>query len=255
MKRMKAIVLFGLIALAVVITFAGCATGGGATGGSAPPAATAAKLAADINAIKPDSAKVNGDTVTLSGWVGIKKRLTVPEGVTLDLTAEGTALELQDGAALTVNGTVNATGHGDHGKGWVEGGLRVDDGTTAINGTGTIRLASKGRLFNIGSDKARRTLSLDGDMLVGVPDNDNPRVGIGENGGFVLKSGAITGNTRSSDDWASGGGVEVWRGTFTMEGGAISGNSASGKRGSGGGGVHIGEEAVFTFVVPNSSLL
>jgi hypothetical protein len=205
----------------------------------------AKKLAAGINAIKPGSAKVNGDTVTVTDKVELKAVLTVPEGVTLDLTAAGAALELRDGAALTVNGVVNASGHGDHGSGWVDGSLRVGDGAAVIAGSGTIRLTSKGRLLNIGSDKGRRQLTLDGVTLVGL-DNDNPLVGIGENGGFVLKSGAITGNTYASDEWAGGGGVEVHKGTFTMEGGAISGNSANGKRGASGGGVSIGEESVFT---------
>jgi hypothetical protein len=107
---------------------------------------------------------------------------------TLDLTAKGAALELRDGAVLTVNGEVNASGHGSHGSGWVEGGLRVEDGSGVIDGTGTIRLASKGRLLNIGSDTARRTLTLDGVTLVGLPDNDSSLVGIGENGELILKA-------------------------------------------------------------------
>ncbi|MDR2097041.1 MAG: hypothetical protein LBP37_00805 [Spirochaetaceae bacterium] len=88
MKRMKAIVLFGCIALAAVIIFAGCATGGGATGGAAlPDTATAdtraKKLAADLNAVKPGSAKVNGGTVTLSGWVGSKSGSPYPKALPL----------------------------------------------------------------------------------------------------------------------------------------------------------------------------
>jgi hypothetical protein len=248
-KLWETLVLFGCIALAALITFAGCATtpdNGGGGRQFKDPAAAAAKLAANINAVKAGSAKANGDTVTLSGWVGLKKRLTVPEGVTLDLTAEGTALELQDGAALTVNGTVNARGHGNHGSGWVEGSLRVGDGAALIDGTGTVYLASKGRLFNIGSDRGRRTLTLDGVTLVGLPDNDHSLVGIGENNELVLKSGAITGNTRSGDEWVSGGGVEVSRGTFTMESGVISGNSVSGGQGAEGGGVKVGRKGNFT---------
>jgi hypothetical protein len=200
----------------------------------------AARLAADINAAKP------GSTVTLSGRAALNTALTVPEGVTLDLTAEGAALELQDGAVLTVNGVVNATGHGDHGAGWVEGSLRMGDEEAVIDGSGTINLTSKGRLLNIGSDKGKRQLTLVGVTLVGLPDNDSPLVGVHENGAFILKSGAITGNTLTSDKYAGGGGVGVWRGTFTMEGGTISGNSANGIEGSSGGGVHVGEDAVFT---------
>jgi hypothetical protein len=199
----------------------------------------AAKLAKDLNAAK------TGGTVTLSGWAGLNTALTVPEGVTLDLTQEGATLELQDGAVLTVNGTVRVTGHGDHGKGHVEGSLRVGDGVAVINGSGTISLTSKGRILNIGGDRAKQ-LTLDGVTLAGLPDNDHSLVGIYENSALILKSGAITGNTYTSDKNASGGGVDVWRGTFTMEGGTISGNSTNGKEGSGAGGVNIGEESVFT---------
>jgi hypothetical protein len=225
------------------LTLAGCASNGtGSTGGIANETAQAAKLAADINALE-----AAGGTVRVTDRVEIKTALTVPEGVTLDLTAEGALLELQDGAVLTVNGTVNATGHGDHGEGWVEGSLRIGDGAAVINGSGTINLKSKGRLLNIGGGKdRRRQLTLDGVTLVGLPDNDSSLVGINENGGLVLKSGAITGNIRVSDDWADGGGVGVHKGTFTMEGGTISGNTAKGGRGAGGGGVQIGEESVFT---------
>ncbi|MDR1468830.1 MAG: hypothetical protein LBT00_06005 [Spirochaetaceae bacterium] len=240
-------ILWGMPAMVFVcgLVLAGCAsapTNSGGGGNNADPAA--AKLAKDLKAIGP-----KGGTVTLSDRVRLNTALTVPEGVILDLTAEGAALELQDGAVLTVNGTVRATGHGDHGKGWVDGSLRVGDGVAVINGSGTINLTSKGRLLNIGSDKdKKRQLTLDGVTLAGLPDNDHPLVGIGENGVFILKSGKITGNTRSSDEWAGGGGVAVYKGTFTMEGGTISGNSAQGKDGSGGGGVRIGEEAVFTMI-------
>jgi hypothetical protein len=204
-------------ALAFGLLIAGCA--------STPrdPGSAAVKLAAEINAIKAGSARANGDTVTLTrGSVEVKKKLTVPEGVTLDLMVKGAALELRDGAVLTVNGVVNAAGHDDHGKGW--GSLRIDDGTAVIAGTGTIKLKSKGRLLDIGGGKGRRQLTLDGVTLVGLPDNDSPLIGIYENSKFILKSGVITGNTYNHNDGAGGGGVYVWRGTFTMEGGTIYGN-------------------------------
>jgi hypothetical protein len=235
MKKM----VFCIIPLVVVLM--GCAStptnpgGGGNNDGTAQ----AAKLAADLKAAKP------GSTVTLTGWAGLKEALTVPEGVTLDLTTDGALLELQDGAVLTVNGTMNTTGHGDHGKGWVEGSLRIGDGATAINGSGTIYLKSKGSLVNIwGGDGARR-LTLDGVTLVGLPDNDQSLVNVSEGGELVLKSGAITGNSANGRD-SNGGGVNMWRGTFTMEDGEITGNNASGDEYGSGGGVQIGEESVFT---------
>jgi hypothetical protein len=240
-----------IVLVFVLVGFAGCGTtpqvslpaqagGGQSGGGSGTENGRAAQLTADLGKA------VNGTTVRITDRVEIKTALTVPEGVTLDLTAEGAELELRDGAVLTVNGTVNARGHGDHGKGWVEGSLRTGNGATTINGSGTINLKSKGRLLNIGSDQGTRHLTLDGVTLVGLPDNDQSLVGVNNGGELVLKSGAITGNTRTSDDWAVGGGIEVWRGTFTMEGGTISGNTAKGSRGAEGGGVKIGEEAVFT---------
>jgi hypothetical protein len=231
-------VMAALVA-AIFSMLMGCAGTGATVGGDPGTAAAelAEQLAVDINAIEAEKATVSGDTVTLTGGVRLENTaLTVPEGVTLDLTADGAELELQDGAVLIVNGTVNARGHGDHGDGWVEGSLRIGEGAAAINGSGTINLKSKGRLLNIGSDKELKQLTLDGVTLVGLPDNDQPLVGIYENSEFIMKSGKITGNTRNDKDWASGGGLEVNRGTFTMEGGEISGNAAKGERGGSGGG-------------------
>jgi hypothetical protein len=140
---------------------------------------------------------------------------------------------------LTVDGTVNARGNGDFGKGWVDGGLCVEDGETVINGSGTIRLQSKGCLLNIWSNK--RHLTLDGVTLLGIADNNHPLVQVSEGGELVLKSGAITGNARTGEDWNGGGGVRIVdKGMFRMEGGTISGNSSvnsTERGGSGGGGV------------------
>jgi hypothetical protein len=226
---------------ALFLMLTGCATTvyGNTTGDSA----AVAQLAVDINANEVaralgDKATVNGDTITLTGDVTLtgglrleNAALIVPSGVTLDLTADGAMLELRDGAVLTVNGTVNATGHGDHGKGWVEGSLRIDDGATVINGSGTIYLKSKGRLLNIGSDKSLRQITLDGVTLVGLADNDSSLVGVNEGGALVLKSGTIMGNTASGED-GYGGGVSVGEGAvFTMTGGTITGNTAKGAGG------------------------
>lgn len=215
--------------------------------GTEDPAA-AARLAAEINALKAGSGASNGGTVTLSGDVRLTTglavpagvSLNVPPGVTLDLSADGGSLELRNGAVLTVDGTVNAGGHGDQGKGWVEGGLRIGDGTTVINGSGTIRLRSKGCLLNIGSDKGKRQLTLDGVTLVGIADNDASLVQVGEGGGLLMKSGAITGNTTNE----GGGGVNVHNGTFAMSGSAtVSGNTSNDDVG---GGVFVGDNGSFT---------
>jgi hypothetical protein len=196
------------------------------------PDKQAEQLAADLGG--ESKVTVDGDTVRLTGEVYLKTGLTVPAGVTLDLTADGAKFELQNGAELTVDGTVNTSGHGDRGKGWVEGGLRIGDGTAVISGSGTINLKSKGCLLNIGN---RRHLTLDGVTLVGIEDNDRSLVQVGEGGEFVLKGGAITGNTAKDN-----GGVEVWKGTFIMEGGEISDNTVTGNSG----GVFIDGHATFT---------
>jgi hypothetical protein len=252
--------------IAVIFSvLAGCASIGATEDPTA--AELANQLAADLNAIEAEKATVSGDTVTLIGGVRIENAaLTVPEGVTLNLTKE--TLQLGDNATFTVNGTVNVKAEG----------INIDStaaSPAAINGSGTISLKSKGRLLGIWEG---RKLTLDGVTLVGMKDNDSSLVEIGEGGEFILKSGAITGNTRTSnEDKGAGGGVGVWQGkftmeggtisgnnavrpgagvgggvsvggenaTFTMEGGTISGNSASGKEGAGGGGVMI-EESVFT---------
>jgi hypothetical protein len=211
-------VMAALIAV-IFSVLTGCATGTG--GGTGDPAA------ADINAIEVGKATVSGDTVTLAGGVRLITALTIPEGVTLDLTKE--TLQLGDNAIFTVNGTVNAKAEG----------INIDSAAASpatINGNGTIYLKSKGHLLGIWEGKK---LILDGVTLTGLKDNDRPVVEMGDGGEFAMKSGAITGNTNNSEG-AGGGGVGVWEnGTFTMEGGAISGNSANGSRGSEGGGVRV----------------
>jgi hypothetical protein len=224
--------------------FAACPNPAGDDGGGQPSAEQSARqLAADINKISAGSAKVNGATVTLTGNISLESPFTVPAGVTLavpadvtlDLTGDG-ELALRD-AALTVNGTVKA------GSGKIHMGSAASWGI--INGSGTIQLKGQGQLLYIGDNN---TLTLDGVTLVGVKDNNRPLVVVGgdiENGymgKFIMKNGAITGNTYTDDDWADGGGVALWGGTFIMEGGTISGNSTAGSRGSGGGGITVSGE-------------
>jgi hypothetical protein len=84
-------------------------------------------------------------------------------------------------------------------------------------------------------------------VLAGLEDNGQSLVGMGVGGEFVLKSGAIRGNTRISGEWSNGGGVAVDCGTFVMSGGRISGNSALGETdGAGGGGVKVSNGGTFT---------
>jgi hypothetical protein len=230
-------ILSGMPAIALVFVFglvlAGCASapkeGPAADINAAAELSAVEKLVADLNAIEAGKAAVSGDTVMLTGGVRFENAaLTVPSGVTLDLTK--VTLQLGNGATLTVNGTVNAKAEG----------INIDSAAASpatINGSGTIQLKSKGRLLGIWEGKK---LTLDGVTLVGLPDNDRSVVEMGNGGEFVLKSGTITGNTVNSEG-AAGAGVGVWEnGTFTMQGGAITGNTANGSRGSEGGGVVVG---------------
>jgi hypothetical protein len=225
-----------LLPVFVLVGFAGCGTapqaGGGQSGGGiGTEDGGTAQLARDLGKA------VNGGTVTLTGRAGINTALVVPEGVTLDLTADGAALELRDSAVLTVDDAVNARGSVYEGE---EGNLRFH-GEAAINGSGTICLKSKGELLYIGKDKK---FTLDGVTPVGLEDNDDSLILVDEGGELFMKSGVITGNTRIGEGWTAGGGVLVAKsGAFTMEGGTISGNSAIGTKGGAGGGVVVGYAA------------
>jgi hypothetical protein len=235
----KRFLFFGrtlIIGMVLTLALTGCPT----DGGDLSAEGLAHQLAAAINKISAGSATVNGATVTLSRKVSLESQLTVPAGVTLDLTGDG-ELELLN-TALTVNGTVKAGSNKVHME-WSATGSGV------INGSGTIQLKGQGSLFDIGDN---RTLTLDGVTLAGVKYNNRALVMVsgdienGYRGKFIMKNGAITGNTFIDDDWASGGGVLLVGGMFTMQGGTISGNSAAGSTGSGGGGVNVGGGKAFS---------
>jgi hypothetical protein len=241
-KKMKTKYFFNAVmAVLIAVIFSvlmGCASAGTETGDAVEedPAA-AEQLAADINALEAGKAVLSGATVTLTGEVRLTTSLTVPTGVTLDLTRE--ALKLGENAILTVYGTVNAKA----------GGINVDSGTanpTTINGNGTIYLKSKGKLIGMWVQGRNKSLILDGVTLVGLADNNGGLVQVEGDCELVMKSGTITGNTSISDDWGDGAGVKVvMNGTFIMEGGTISGNATKGSN-AGGGGVSVWDEAIFT---------
>jgi hypothetical protein len=250
-KKLLVRVLMGtlVIGMAFGLVLAGCDTGG-SDGAESDPAA-AAQLADELNTIKAGLAKVNGATVTLTGGFTPSVDLTVPKGVTLDLTAHGAGILLRD-TALTVNGTVNTAfdyGTNSSGGSWNAPSIRLEDSATwaTIKGSGTIYQKGKGRLLQVEGNQnvADRTLTLDGVTLVGVEDNDQSLVvvrsgGDGRSGAFIMKSGKITGNTCSrNENWAGGGGVYIEGGRFTMESGTISGNVVKANRWSRGGGVCI----------------
>jgi len=214
------------------------------TGSANSGPAGAAQLAAELNALNNGSAVMNGDTVTLTRGIHAQKDLTVGAGVTLDITGDG-ELGIHN-ATLTVNGTVNAPSN----KIYVDD--RGDKNTPVwitLNGNGTINLKSKGQLIHTNEN---RNLILDGVTLVGIADNDSPLVGVYNSSEFVMKSGAIMGNTFTGTDWPNGGGVQVSEGsTFTMTGGTITGNSvvnvnSTPGKSANGGGVYVGGGSAFT---------
>jgi hypothetical protein len=237
----KAIGFLGIAALCLAafgLVLAGCDS----SGDTEDPAEAAAQLAKDLNAIKEGIADVDGVNVTLTGQViNISSPLTVPAGVTLDVTANNAALGLRD-ATLTVNGTVIAAPNA----------IRLEDNAEwgTIDGNGTIRLKGKGSLLQVQGNS--RKITLDSVTLAGVIDNNASLVSVRSGGTFVMKSGKITNNTFTSDsDPAYGGGVVVRNGgTFIMEDGEISGNAAQSNGVEAvGGGVYVGlgnESTTFT---------
>ena len=176
--------------------------------------------------------RVSGNTVTLTRNVGVQGNLTVPAGVTLELTEDGGVYLMRDNITLTVNGILNVPHNGKFGI----------EQTATVNGNGTINLTGKGNLLHINGRNGKK-LTLDGVTLIGVPDNNESLVTVSEGGELVLVSGAITGNTSNN----GGGGVNVGNGgTFTMSGGTITGNNAVGRGDIFGGGVRVGEGSTFT---------
>jgi hypothetical protein len=204
----------------------------------------AAQLAADLNAIKAECATVEGVRVRLAGGenfgavVGLDRNLTVPAGVTLDVTADGAALLLGKEAegtplnvTLTVNGTILA------GSNYVR--FEDNEWEATINGSGTIRLVGAGNLLNVGANwnMEYQKLTLDGVTLVGSQENtDRAVVSVSKGGQLVMKSGTITGNggfgvlVEEGGYWEHpyqdvGNNYPFEGGIFTMEGGTISGNN------------------------------
>ncbi len=233
MKTFSNVVKTALIAViftAVAVTVHAGGTGE-QTGSTNSGPGTAAQLAAALNALNSGSASVNGNTVTLTRDIHAQKNLTVPAGVTLEITGDG-SLGIHN-ATLTVNGTVNAPSN----RIYVDDiGIKNTAVWMTLNGNGTINLKSKGTLIHTSN---LRKLTLDGVTLVGIADNDNALVGVYEGGELIMKSGKITGNGNANGN----GGVQVNGGsTFTMTGGTISGNVGR----SGNLGIDNDKGAVFT---------
>jgi hypothetical protein len=153
-------------------------------------------------------AEYNGKPVTQIEAYGFEyytemMEIVIPKGVTLDLTADDARLTLQNGAKLTVNGTVNTRGAGEHNN-W-NGSIYIDKSAVTINGNGTLYLKSKKRILSMWSGDGKRKLTIDGVTLVGLKDNDNTLIEVSEGSELILKSGKITNNISTKD----GGGIKV----------------------------------------------
>jgi hypothetical protein len=172
------------------------------------------------------------------------KTLTVDSGKTLALTGGG--LVLDNGATLTVEGTVNAKASTSPTSFGIV--LMLPTGATVnatIKGSGTIHLKTRGTLLAI-SDGQKLildgTITLDGLRAVADGGTDGDAMNnIGHvvfvAGELDMKGGTITGNYNISTS-SDGGGVEVNGGNakLTMSGSAeVSGNRTS----KGGGGVNV----------------
>jgi hypothetical protein len=236
MKKICIFVVLGLIAV-----------------GTALWAAPADTLANDLNAIVPASAAVKGATVALSKKVALAGALTVPEGVTLDITKG--QLELKNGAALTVNGLILANGSVEV-DGITDYSISVTGASVAINGKGIIRSAGEGNLLRIisGRKLTLTDVKLDGlsssknanwPSWVSVDSKDNsvPLVWVGgKNASLVMAGEAIiAGNTctwRGGVAESGGGVLVIDSGYFEMGGNsAVAGNTQLNNRY--GGGVHV----------------
>ena len=102
------------IAVILSLTLTTCATAQAGNASTGTGATTAAQLAAALDALNGGT-RVSGNTVTLTRNVGVQGNLTVPAGVTLELTEDGGIYLMRDNITLTVNGTNQRISHGEHG--------------------------------------------------------------------------------------------------------------------------------------------
>ena len=242
MKNIKAIVLFGLIALAAVITLAGCPT----TGGPGP------------EAITPDPPKSNL-------YIGDAPTPESAAGTTLDSNLDWLGKYAEDGGVYTIK--VNASGSiGDidvSNWGFANKSNVSITLTTAGQADMIIALNANGRLFRVVDYIGKPvTLTLSGNItLRGLSGNTSELVLVAGNGATLN----LTENAKIIGNNAGGGILAESGGTITMSGGKMSGNNGGGVtlRNTGtrftmsggeiigniaadGGGVKVENEATFT---------
>ena len=267
---MKKRFFIGLIALAAVITFAGCATSGGTnSGGLAAPGADdhrftektipagSQTLAAALEWIRANAVQWGAYTITVKAdetiaaqYLGFdSKRVRI----TLTGDEPGREVRLSGTDSLFVVGrgvTLNIENLTLKGRGNRESEannralIRVDaEGVLKLKAGALITenySSDCGGAVHVGENAVfiMEGGEIRGNTAKGDETADGGGVFIGEKAVFTMKGGTISGNTAKG-----GGGVAVWKGTFTMEGGEISGNTATEWPG---GGVKARENAVFT---------
>jgi hypothetical protein len=238
MQRIKAIVLFGLIALTAVITFAGCdnpAGGEDDTPGNSwteIPVPTDKKTLTDaLDWIRDNAVDWGAYTVTVTSGVTISEQSLSYNGKRVRITLKGNGAapkvtlkddrdENRDRASLFIvrRGVTLAV------ENLTLSGWGIDGGEDGANKSALVQV-NAGGVLNL---KA-------GAVITGNYNRDSGgAVIVNQNAAFIMEDGEI-----KDSKAREGGGVEV-RGTFTMKGGVISGNEAER-----GGGVRVGDNATF----------
>ncbi|MDR1352361.1 MAG: hypothetical protein LBK05_03670 [Treponema sp.] len=212
----------GILAAALVLTFAACSNPNGGGGGGEE------ETPVDIDAEDFGPSAVIDSTFDIAGQDDWNAAIAaIQEGgndknYILTLTADVTLPGSSTGSTFgSVTGII-----------------------VSLRGEKTLQLASgddnNGSLLRIEDNQA---LVLRESALLGRSGNNRSLVYVfGSNSSFTMHSGRISGNSTGQD----GGGVWVAQGSFTMSGGEISGNSVRPDYSAYGGGVYISYNSSFT---------
>ena len=207
----------GSILFAAAVLLIVCVLAVGAVSADTVTVSSFAELQSNISSASGER------TIIVAGGVSISDTLTIDNGKTITLRADGTDRTLSrdgfTGNLFTVNsgGNLTITGSGTSNL-TLNGTGQASNSLVYVNG-GSFTLADGGILTN--------------NMVPGSNGG-----GVYVNAGTFTMSGGEISNNKAKDN---GGGVYVNAGTFTMSGGTISGNTIySTLFGSCGGGVYVG---------------
>ena len=238
MKKKKGLFL-GMLAAALAVVLAGCATGEIAVGGTAVSGGYDFRykerpLPEDIDTlgealawIKKNAVNWGAYTVTLKANETIKAQHLSCNGKRVSITLTGDA----KGREVGLGGTDSLFAVGQ--------GVTLNIANLTLKGGGNSERASNSHaLVRV---EAGGVLRLKAGALITENyngDGGGGGVQVGEKAVFIMEGGEIRGNTAKG-----GGGVNVNKGIFIMEGGTISGNTATQW---GGGGLQASERSIFT---------